>query len=47
MDNRATPDVIAFVEALARLHVRRDLAAARNTRNPNSADRHLRPVQQR
>ncbi|SEM88903.1 hypothetical protein SAMN05192583_1415 [Sphingomonas gellani] len=37
------PDVIAFVEALARAHVARDIAAAR--KDPNRANPHLRPVQ--
>ena len=41
------PDVIAFAEALARVNVTRDIAAARAKREVIGADRHLRPLQQR
>lgn len=40
-------DMIAFAEALARAHVARDIAAARGTKDSDSANRHLRSLQQR
>lgn len=40
---RSDPDVIAFVEALARAHVARDIAAARQEHARANAD--LRPIQ--
>ncbi|MBB5697184.1 hypothetical protein FHR19_000509 [Sphingomonas yantingensis] len=46
MASTTPPDVIAFVEALARMHVKRDLAAARSPRTQN-ADGHLRSVLER
>ena len=41
------PELIAFVEALARARVARDIAAARPSKESPRADRHLRPLQQR
>jgi hypothetical protein len=41
------PDLIAFVEALARAHVTRDIAALRSIEETSLADRHLRSLQQR